>query len=60
MENPFKKIITNEKLPDKIRARVIDDINMIKLALDITDLLVVKYPDTIGNVIKNKNNNNNN
>lgn len=58
MENPFKKIITNEKLPDKIRARVIDDINMIKLALDITDLLVVKYPDTIGNVIKNKNNNN--
>lgn len=60
MENPFKKIITNEKLPDKIRARVLDDINMIKLALDLTDLLVVKYPDTIGNVIKNKNNNNNN
>ncbi|HXJ98163.1 MAG TPA: hypothetical protein VNJ50_04910 [Gelidibacter sp.] len=58
MENPFKKIITNEKLPDKIRARVLDDINMIKLALDLTDLLVVKYPDTIGNVIKNKNNNN--
>lgn len=54
MENPFKKIITNEKLPDKIRARVLDDINMIKLALDITDLLVVKYPDTIGNIIKNK------
>jgi len=57
MENPFKKIITNEKLPDKIRARVIDDINMIKLALDMADLLVVKYPDTIGNIIKNKNNN---
>lgn len=59
MENPFKKIITNEKLPDKIRARVIDDINMIKLALDLTDLLVVKYPDTISNVIKKQNNNNN-
>lgn len=57
MENPFKKIITNEKLPDKIRARVIDDINMIKLALDMADLMVVKYPDTIGNIIKNKNNN---
>lgn len=57
MGNPFKSIITNEKLPDIIKARVLDDINMIKLALDITDLLVVKYPDTLGDIIKNKNNN---
>lgn len=57
MENPFKSIISNEKLPDIIKARVLDDINMIKLALDIADLLVVKYPDTLGDIIKNKNNN---
>lgn len=56
MKNPFKNIVLNEKLPDIIKVRVLDDINMIKLALDITDLLVVKYPDTIGDIIKNKNN----
>lgn len=51
MENPFKSIITNEKLPDIIKARVLDDIDMIKLALDITDLLMVKYPATIGDIV---------
>lgn len=54
MENPFKNIISNEKLPEIIKSRVLYDINMIKLALDMTDLLFVKYPDTIGDIIKNK------
>ena len=44
MENPFKKVINSEKLPDIIRDKVMDDINVVKLALDVTDLLTIKYP----------------
>lgn len=44
MENPFKNIIQHEELPDKIRERVIDDIALIKLSLDMADLVMVKYP----------------
>ncbi|MFV0573578.1 MAG: hypothetical protein ACK5M1_14310 [Xanthomarina gelatinilytica] len=54
MENPFKKVIHNEKLPEIIRTKVIDDINMIKLTLDVADLFVVKFPDTIGETLKKK------
>lgn len=45
MENPFKDIVRNEKLPEYIRQRVIDDIALIKLSIDLFDLAAVKYPD---------------
>ncbi|MFB9052267.1 hypothetical protein ACFFVB_04175 [Formosa undariae] len=57
MGNPFKKVINNEKLPDLIKKKVLDDINVIKLALDVADLIVIKFPDTIGDILKNKNQN---
>lgn len=59
MENPFKKVIHNEKLPTAIRAKVMDDIDIIKLTLDVTDLFAIKYPDTLNDILKNKNKDNN-
>ncbi|MCB4797395.1 hypothetical protein [Neotamlana laminarinivorans] len=53
MENPFKKVIHNEKLPDIIKERVMNDIDIVKLALDFTDLMVIKYPDAVADFLKN-------
>ena len=47
MENPFKDIARNKKVPEYIRKRVIDDIALIKLSIDLFDLAAVKYPDSI-------------
>ncbi|MBP8792441.1 MAG: hypothetical protein KBE41_06525 [Lutibacter sp.] len=66
MENPFKKILHNEEVPKVLREKVINDISLIKLSIDIADLFAVKYPSTIGEflitekeTVKKKNNNNN-
>ncbi|MHA7944372.1 hypothetical protein ACJOV8_014945 [Formosa sp. 3Alg 14/1] len=56
MGNPFKKVIHNEKLPDLIKKKVLDDINVIKLALDVADLIVIKFPETIGDILKKNDN----
>ncbi|UMB53615.1 hypothetical protein MKD41_14925 [Lutibacter sp. A64] len=48
MENPFKKILHNEEVPKALRKKVINDISLIKLSIDMADLFVVKYPSTIG------------
>ncbi|SNR79144.1 hypothetical protein [Lutibacter flavus] len=48
MENPFKKILHNEEVPKVLRERVINDISLIKLSIDVADLFVIKYPNTIG------------
>lgn len=48
MENPFKKILHNEEVPKALREKVINDISLIKLSIDIADLFVVKYPSTVG------------
>ncbi len=50
MENPFKKVIHSEKLPDIIKNKVMDDINVVKLALDVTDLLAIKYPEALNDI----------
>lgn len=52
MENPFKKIISNEKLPSLIRERVLSDVASIKLVLDIADLAMIKYPSSIEEIYK--------
>lgn len=65
MENPFKKILHNEEVPKALREKVISDISLIKLSIDMADLFVVKYPSTVGafldtekKPIKNTKNNN--
>jgi len=52
MGNPFKKIIHNEKLPAFIKSKVMDDIDIIKLTLEFTDLFTIKYPDAINDILK--------
>ncbi len=47
MGNPFKEILTNEKVPEILRDKVVNDINFIKLSLDMADLFVVKYPSVV-------------
>ena len=49
MENPFKTIIASEKLPETMKQKVMDDIALIKLSLEVADLVSVKYPSAIGN-----------
>lgn len=47
MENPFKQIIEHQQVPDVLREKVMDDIRLIKLSLDMADLVAVKYPSSI-------------
>ena len=61
MGNPFKEILHQEALPQKLKGKVMNDISFIKLAIDFADLMVVKYPETIDDLLrikedKNKNN----
>ncbi|WP_410878032.1 hypothetical protein [Myroides sp. DW712] len=60
MENPFKKILQDEKLPDYLKDRVIDNLNFIKLSLDVSELYTVQVPKVvesfIGDVDKEKEN----
>ncbi|MTG96729.1 MULTISPECIES: hypothetical protein [Myroides] len=51
MDNPFKKILQDEKLPVYIKDRVIDNLNFIKLSLDVSELYTVKVPQALGSVI---------
>ena len=34
-----------------LKGKVLNDIDMIKLTLDIADLFVVKYPNTVGDIL---------
>ncbi len=51
MDNPFKKILHNEELPEVLKDKVLNDVAMIKLSIDIADLFVVKYPNTIADLL---------
>ena len=54
MENPFKKILHQEELPKKLKGKIMNDISFIKLTIDMADLLVVKYPATVENIMRIK------
>lgn len=51
MENPFKKILQDEKLPDYLKDRVIDNLNLIKLSLDVSELYTVQVPKALQTII---------
>lgn len=51
MNNPFKKILHNEELPEVLKKKVLNDVAMIKLSIDIADLFVVKYPSVVGDLL---------
>jgi len=52
MKNPFKEIIGKEELPDSIKKKVMGDIEVIKLSLDLADLFAIKYPDSLEDILK--------
>lgn len=54
MDNPFKQILHQEELPDKLKDKVMADVSAIKLAIDIADLMSIKYPDAIDNLLRLK------
>ncbi|MFT4802177.1 MAG: hypothetical protein ACI93N_001954 [Flavobacteriaceae bacterium] len=51
MENPFKKILHNEEVPKLLKEKEMNDISFIKLSIDMADLFVVKYPNTISSFL---------
>ena len=51
MENPFKEILHNEEVPKVLRKKLLNDIGKIKFAIDVADLFVVKYPNTIADLL---------
>ncbi|QDH81353.1 hypothetical protein FKX85_20890 [Echinicola soli] len=57
MNNPFQEIISDEKLPEYIRQKVIDDINLIRLSIDMADLFMVKGPNVLGTLFDDENEN---
>ena len=56
MPNPFKKILQNEKLSKSMKEKVMEDIHLMKLTIDMSDLFLIKYPDTVNEMINIKNN----
>lgn len=61
MQNPFKNIIENQQVPEMLRDKIMDDIRVIKLSLDLVDLVAVKYPSSIIDILgisKSKDNKN--
>ncbi len=47
IENPFSNILTNEKVPEILREKVINDIAFVKLSLDVADLFAIKCPSVV-------------
>ena len=47
MKNSFKKILTNHKVPSVLKSKVFDDISMIRSTFYISDLFLMKYPNTL-------------
>ncbi len=51
MDNPFKKILSDQELPEVLKKKVLNDVAMIKLSIDMADLFVVKYPSAVGDLL---------
>lgn len=51
MNNPFKEILEHYEVPEVLKQKVLDDVNFIKLSMDVADLFLVKYPKTIGDIL---------
>lgn len=54
MENPFKKLLQDEELPSIIKTRVIDDIALIQLSLEMAGLFAVELPSVIASLMDEK------
>ena len=52
MSNPFKEILQHNEVPEVLKQKVLNDVNMIKLSIDVADLFLVKYPKTFGSILE--------
>lgn len=54
-ENPFKKIgIPPQELPSDLKKKVMDDVNSVKLIMEISSLFSSNYASTIESFFKTK------
>lgn len=51
IENPFKKMIEEKELPESLKEKVINDINLIKLSLELSELFFVSIPEIMFNFL---------
>ena len=49
---PFKNIILSVELPVTIKKKVFEDVEMVKLSLELSDLFTVKYPGSVEELLK--------
>lgn len=56
--NPFKKLIQEKELPETMKDKVIDNINLVKLSLELSELLLVNIPDVMFNFLETEKNKN--
>tara|TARA_R110002051_G_scaffold307676_1_gene378838 strand:+ start:270 stop:455 length:186 start_codon:yes stop_codon:yes gene_type:complete len=56
MNNPFKKILFHQEVPIALKQKVLNDINLIKLLMDITDLFLIKFPNTLHGILNTNQN----
>ncbi|MDO6738054.1 hypothetical protein [Wenyingzhuangia sp. 2_MG-2023] len=54
MSNPFKEIQENHEPSKELRKKVLSDVDMLKLTLDLADLYLIKYPKILSTLFKNK------
>ncbi len=47
MKNSFKKILTKHEVPENLKNKIFDDIKMIRRTFYISDLFLMKYPNTL-------------
>ncbi|WP_418262104.1 hypothetical protein [Flavobacterium faecale] len=56
--NPFKSIsVSDQEVPKDLREKVMDDVNTIKLLLELADLFSLNYANIIEGMFKTKNRN---
>lgn len=55
--NPFKKIESNEQVPEALKNKVITNVKAVQLLMDVAELFSVKISESIGDLLltdKNK------
>lgn len=56
--NPFKKLIQEKELSETMKDKVIDNINLVKLSLELSELFLVNIPDVMFNFLETEKNKN--
>jgi hypothetical protein len=52
-ENPFKKIgLPSQEVPKDLKNKVMEDVNTVKLLLELSNLFTLNYVDTIEGMFK--------